>query len=55
MYNSRTKAVTDLNGNAIEVSEEELTGMKNKGELMITMNRLLIENDYYNVIREYLE
>ena len=42
MYNSRTRAVTDLEGNTIQISEDELNQLKDKGTLMVRMNSLLI-------------
>lgn len=54
-YNSMNKRTTDLNGNPVEVPSEELSAMRKKVDLQIAMNQLLIESDYYNSIRSYLE
>ena len=55
VYNSKNKAVTDLNGKSLSVDNATLTALKKRGSLMMTMNRLLIENDYYNKIRKHLK
>lgn len=55
MYNSTNKRTTDLDGNPIEVPSEEISAMRKKVDLQIVMNQLLIETDYYNCIRDYLE
>lgn len=55
MYNSATRDITDLDGNEIEIASEEITAMRQKINLQFTMNQLLIENDYYSYIREYIE
>ena len=49
------KRTTDLNGDPVEVPSEELSAMRKKVDLQIAMNQLLIESDYYNSIRSYLE
>ena len=55
MYNSTNKRTTDLDGNPIEVPSEDISAMRKKVDLQIVMNQLLIETDYYNCIRDYLE
>ncbi len=55
MYNSATRDVTDLDGNEIEVTSDEISAMRKKIDLQLVMNQLLIETDYYSYIREYLE
>ncbi len=55
MYNASNKTVTDLEGNKIEMDGDKLKELRNKINLKIAMNQLLIENDYYETIKEYLK
>jgi phosphoglycerol transferase MdoB-like AlkP superfamily enzyme len=55
MYNASTKKVTDLEGNEIEVSSDKIQEYKDMVNLKIAMNQLLIENDYYNEIKDHLK
>ena len=55
MYNASTKKVTDLSGNPVDVSSDEIKELRDMVNLKITMNQLLIENDYYDKIRDHLK
>lgn len=55
MYNASTKKVTDLEGNSIDVSNDKIKELKDMVNLKIAMNQLLIENDYYDIIRDHLK
>lgn len=55
MYNASNKKVTDLEGNEIDVSSDKIQEYKDMVNLKIAMNQLLIENDYYNEIKDHLK
>ena len=55
MYNSRNRRATDFEGNEIEVPSEEISALRKKIDLQFVMNQLLLENDYYSYIQEYIE
>lgn len=55
MYNSSNKQITDLNGTPIEISDEEYANISKKFNLKMAMNQLMIEENYYNVIKDELE
>lgn len=55
MYNASNKKVTDLDGNEIDISSDKIKEVKDQVNLKITMNQLLIENDYYDKIKEHLK
>ena len=55
IYNSNTRVTTDLDGNEVSVSSEKLDSMKEKMKLMLAMNQILIDSDYYSSIKEYIE
>lgn len=54
MYNASNKKTTNLEGKEISVSSDEIKEIRNKVDLKIAMNQLLIENDYYDKIRDYI-
>ena len=54
MYNASNKKTTDLEGKEISVSSDEIKEIRNKVDLKIAMNQLLIENDYYDKIKDYI-
>jgi hypothetical protein len=55
MYNASNKQVTDLSGDPITISDEEHENIGKKYNLKMPMNQLVIEENYYNVIKDLLD
>lgn len=55
MYNASNKQVTDLSGAPITISDEEHENIGKKYNLKMAMNQLVIEENYYNVIKDLLD
>ena len=54
-YNNRTKKTYDLNDNEITVDEKQFEKDSKRYSRTLLMNQLLIENDYYSSIKDYIK
>ncbi len=55
IYNNRTRKTYDLSGNEIQVDEKQLEKDSKNYKMTVLMNRLMIENKYYNTIKDYIK
>lgn len=55
MYNGRTNKTYDLSGNEITIDDNQLSKDRNHYSITLKMNQLLIENDYYNTLKDYIK
>ncbi len=54
IFNNRTQKTYDLNGNEINIDKEQLNKDKKHYKTTLLMNRLLIENNYYQTVKDYI-
>lgn len=54
-YNNRTKKTYDLSGNEITVDEKQFEQDAKNYKMTLLMNQLLIENNYYSTIKDYIK